>query len=281
MQRQNRIALIPGACRPIGRAIARKFAMAGSHLILPIFDWPESIAEMISEFDKSNYSYTVFNVDLRKKEDIDELTSQIKKRFGYIDFLINNIERGGMPVLHGSYDHPHNRDQWDRELDTTLKAKWLLYRSCVPLIQHRDGAAIVNVSSIGAITGRSGPAALFFSDGYSAANRAVNIFTETWAREMSPAVRVNEVMLGLINHRHGRNTRGWEMLSESEKKDIENTPLLKRTGSPEEVAEFIFFIATKATYLTGSTLLMDGGFTLGHGTTPPMPPTMLDNDSCP
>ena len=86
----------------------------------------------------------------------------------------------------------HNCDQWELELKTTLKAKSLLFNHCFPILSKADSAAVVNLSSISAITGRSGPAELFFSGGYSTANKGISSFTNTWAREGAPKIRVNK-----------------------------------------------------------------------------------------
>lgn len=271
----DRSVLIPGASRPIGRAIANKFGASGAKLILPVFDWPESIKEMESEFSQKGFDYFSLAADLRRKDDVVLIASTIKEKIGRLDFLINNIDRGGMPVIHGSYDLPHNHDQWDLEFDTTVKAKWLLFNHCLPLMAERAGGAVVNISSIAAETGRSGPAAVFFNDGYSAANRAVGTLTATWARQAAPNVRVNELVIGLIRSRHGEDTRGWKTLTATEKKQLRDTVLLGRTGSPEEVAETIFFLAVNATYMTGTRLSMDGGFLLGSARVPPMPRGIL------
>lgn len=275
MPLQGKIALIPGASRPIGRAIARKFGALGATLVLPVYDWPASVAEMEYEFQAANFDYFTNSVDLRLENEVLLLSESVRVRFGSLDFLINNIERGGMPVVHGSYDLPHNKAQWDLEVNTTLKAKWLLYHYLYPMMRNRVGGAIVNISSIAAITGRSGPAAGFFSDGYSAANRAIQSLTETWAKEAAPAIRVNELMLGLIQHRHGEGTRGWENLTDQEKKDLHETILLKRTGLPEEVAAAVHFLAVEASYITGAILRMDGGFILGGNRVPPIPQGVL------
>jgi 3-oxoacyl-[acyl-carrier protein] reductase len=125
------------------------------------------------------------------------------------------------------------------------------------------------------MTGRSGPAALVFNDGYSAANRAVSSFTETWAREAGPAVRVNEVMLGLIDGRHGDRTRGWGALSQEQRDELRRHTLLRRTGLPEEVATAVLFVAVDAAYMTGAVLRLDGGFVLGGDQVPAMPPGIL------
>jgi len=275
MPLKGKIAVIPGASRPIGRAIARIFAGKGATVVLPVFDWPESIAEMEAEFTAAEYVYFAPHVDLRLEEEVAALAKETQTRFGGVDYLINNIERGGMPCVHGSYDLPCNKDQWDLELSTTLKSKWLLYHHFVDSMVGRTGGAVINISSIAAITGRSGPAAVFFSDGYSAANRAIQSFTEQWAREVAPTVRVNELMLGLIQHRHGEGTRGWENLSDQEKKNVLATIPLQRTGLPMEVAALVYFLAVEAGYLTGTCIRMDGGFALGNNNVAPLPPGIL------
>lgn len=272
---KGKVAVIPGASRPIGRAIARRFGKEGASLILPVFDWPESIAEMAEEFAAAGFDVLSLSSDLRRKEEVASLAAAITERFPAVDFLINNIERGGMPVVHGSYDLPHNQEQWELEFDTTLKAKWLLFSYIFPMMQHRPGGAVVNISSIAALLGRSGPSAAFFSDGYSAANRGIQVLTETWARQAAPRVRVNELMLGLIEGRHGEGTRGWAQLTEGQKKEMEQAILLEHTGTPEDVATAVYFLAVEATYCTGAVLRMDGGLVPGSGRVPPMPPGIL------
>lgn len=272
---QDQIVLIPGASRSIGRHIARKFADMGCTLIVPWYDWPESVEEMSDEFTNRGYNYFACRYDLRNIEEVKALSEEVINRFGRLDYLINNIERGGMPVVHGSYDLEHNINQWDLEIETTLKAKWNLYHCLSPLIKSAVNGAVVNISSIASETGRCGEAACFFNDAYSAANRGVRTFTENWARESAPEVRVNEVMLGLVRSRHGENTRGWTALTGRQKQDLRKRILLKRTGREDEVADLVYFIAVHATYMTGAIIRMDGGYILGGDIIPPMPPGIL------
>jgi 3-oxoacyl-[acyl-carrier protein] reductase len=278
MQLQGKIALIPGASRAIGRAIARKLASEGVNLILPTFDWPDSIEEMEEEFRDLNVDVLTIPVDLRDQQQVQEMMAAVNKRFGALHILINNIERGGMPVVHGSYDHAHNHEQWNLEIDTTLKAKWLLFHHCLPLMKQSGTGAVVNVSSTSGLRGRSGPAARLFNDAYSAANRAVSSFTETWAREAAPTIRVNELMLGLIQHRHGEETRGWSVMKDEEKQKLLAHTLLQRTGTVDEVADTILFLVRDATFITGSVLRMDGGFCLGGEQVPDMPEGILTQE---
>jgi 3-oxoacyl-[acyl-carrier protein] reductase len=274
-QLKGKTALVPGASRPVGRAIARKLAQQGAGLILPYFDWPESSQEMIDEFQQHGTRFLAMSADLTDERAIEAMIGAAQKEFAGLDYLVNNIERGGMPVVHGAYSQSHNQNQWELEVNTTLKAKWLLFHHCLPLLQKVDSAAVVNISSIAAIVGRSGPAELLFNDGYSAANRGITTFTKTWAREGAPNIRVNELMLGLVRNRHGEHTRGWASLSESAKAGILDHILIHRTGLPEEVADAVFFLLHQATYMTGSTITMDGGYLLGGEKTNKMPPGIL------
>ena len=130
---------------------------------------------------------------------------------------------------------------------------------------------MIVLSSIAAITGRKGPAGLIFNDGYAAANRAVNSLTETWARQGAPKVRVNEIMLGFFEHRHAEQTKGWPLLAPEQQQEIIDHTLMGRTGKADDLVKAILFIIKEATFMTGTTLRLDGGYVLGGEKIPPMP----------
>lgn len=259
----GKIGLVLGASRGIGLAIARTLAGNGVRLALPWFDWPESAMAMAEEFGGHDSNHFTLRVDLREPEEVARLMAQISHRLGGLDILVNNIERGGMPVLHGSYQQEVNRDQWHLEMATTLHAKWLVFEQSLPLLRQSSEAAVVNLSSIAGLVGRSGPAGLLFNDGYAAANRGVSSLTETWARIGAPSIRVNEIMLGLIDTRHGPGTRGWQLLTEEQQQALMAHTLLQRTGTPEEIAQAVLFLVRDADFMTGTVLRMDGGYVLG------------------
>lgn len=276
MEIKNKVALVLGATRGIGLEIARRLAQNGAKVILPYHtDWPESAKEMQKEFTGYGENHFAVRADLRDAVQVKNLVEDIRERFGVLHILVNNIERGGMPVVHGSYDRDVNKGQWDLEMDTTLKAKWLVGHNVLPLMKSSGEGVIINISSISGLIGRSGPAGLIFSDGYAAANRAVSSLTEIWAREAAPEVRVNELMLGFVETRHGEGTRGWEVLSGHEKKSICNNTLLQRTGKLEEVVKAVLFMIKDADFMTGAVLRLDGGFVMGGGQVPEMPDGVL------
>jgi 3-oxoacyl-[acyl-carrier protein] reductase len=277
MKPPDQVILVAGASRPIGRAIARRFGMAGAQLILPyIDDWPESVQEMKAEFEDSAFKCLFQPCDLTDKKEPARLADLLRERFGYLDLLVNNIERGGMPIVHGSYAREINEHQWEIEFNTTVTAKWNLFQHTLPLLRKGHQASVINISSIAGIVGRSGPASPIFSDGYASANRAVSSLTETWAREGAPEVRVNEIMLGLIQTRHGEGTRGWREMSAAQRRAVLDHTLLAREGTVEEVAEIVYFLASQAHYMTGSIIRLDGGYVLGGDRVTPPPSGVPD-----
>ena len=276
MEIKNKVALVLGASRGIGLALARALADDGAKVVLPYHnDWQNESEKIQKEFAGFGENHLAIPVDLRDAAQVKSLVRQVQERFGALHILINNIERGGMPVVHGSYDIEVNRDQWDLDIDTTLKAKWLVAHNALPLMMNSGEGVIINVSSIAGLVGRTGPAGLIFNDGYAAANRAISSFTETWAREAAPTVRVNELMLGFFETRHAEGTRGWENLSDLDRESISNHTLLQRTGKLDDIIKAFFFLIKDARFMTGAVLRLDGGYVLGGEKVPEMPDGIL------
>jgi 3-oxoacyl-[acyl-carrier protein] reductase len=269
---KGKIALVLGAVKGIGKEIGIALAKEGATLVLTRYDWEEEFRQMEEDFAAANAEHMILTVDLRSIRDIERLSTAIGKKYGRLDILINNIERGGWPSVHGDY----TEDQWDLEIETTLKAKRWVFSSVFSLLKKSDGAAVINISSIAALVGRSGPAALVFNDGYAAANRGISSLTETWARMGAPTIRVNELMLGIFDGRHAKNTRGWQaVLTADEKKALVDHTLLGRTGRSEDIINAILFLIKDAPYMTGSVIRLDGGYVLGGEIVPPMPKGIL------
>ena len=275
MKLSGKNGLVLGASRSIGLAIARKLAGQGMRLALPWFDWLDSCRDMEEEFGAMDMGHITLHADLRDADDVKRMVQQITEEFGCLHLLVNNIERGGMPIVHGSYHKSVNREQWQLEMETTLHAKWRVFEQCLDLLRKSEQASVINISSIAGLTGRSGPAGKLFNDGYAAANRGVSSLTETWARMGAPTIRVNELMLGLIDGRHGPGTRGWELLDRQTQEKLLKHTLLQRTGTPDEVAETVLFLAGNAPFMTGTTIRLDGGYVLGGEEVPPLPEGIL------
>jgi len=267
MELKGKTALVLGAIKGIGKGIGLTLADKGVNVVLTYYDWEESLDEMKQDFEQTGTSHLIIKINLLETDKIQGLVKQVINHFGSLDILINNIERGGWPVVHGSYVC----EQWDLEMATTLRAKRWVFDSALPYLRSSGDGVVINLSSISAIVGRSGPAGYIFNDGYAAANRGISLLTETWARMGAPLVRVNEIMLGIVETRHGDKTRGWGLLTGEQKKSLIDHMLLERTGTIEDVVKAVLFIIKDAPFMTGSVLRLDGGYVLGGDKTVPMP----------
>ena len=276
MEMNGKTALVLGASKGVGKAISLALAKAGATVIATYFGSFDESTMLQKELAHLGADHLVVQVDLRDPDEVKSLLQQVKDKYGALHILINNIERGGMPVVHGSYDLEVNKGQWDLEMETTLKAKWLVAHHALPLIKKSGDGIIINLSSIAGLVGRSGPAGLVFNDGYAAANRAVSSFTETWARQGAPEVRVNELMLGFFETRHAEGTRGWKLLQEEEKEAVVNHILLKRTGCLDDIIKAVLYLISDATYMTGAVIRLDGGYILGGEDIPPIPDGVIE-----
>jgi len=272
MELNGKSALVLGAIKGIGKGIGLALAKEGAKVCLNYYDWEESLHQMEQDFRDTGAAFHVVRTNLLDTDQIPSLVDSAVSKFGRLDILINNIERGGWPVVHG----PYNREQWDLEVATTLRAKWWVYNSAISHLKASGDGVVVNISSIAGLMGRSGPAGRVFNDGYAAANRAVASFTETWARESAPEVRVNELMLGLVETRHGPKTRGWGLLNDNQRREIVDHTPLGRIGTIEDVVKAALFIIRDAPFMTGSTLRIDGGYILGGEYSEPMPRGVLE-----
>jgi len=268
---KNKTALVLGAIKGIGKGVGLALAQEGVNVALNYFDWEESLDDLQRDFAETGQDHLIIQTDLLETDKIQGLVEKVVDRFGRLDILVNNIERGGWPVVHGPYD----QKQWDLEMATTLRAKRWVFESALPHLKSSGDAVVINLSSISAIVGRSGPASYIFNDGYASANRGISLLTETWARMGAPEVRVNEIMLGLVETRHGGNTRGWGLLSDEQKAAVIDHTLLERIGTISDVVKAVLFIIKDAPFMTGSVVRLDGGYVLGGEKVAPMPRGVL------
>ena len=271
MMLKDKVALVLGAVKGIGKGLGMALASEGVSVALNYYDWEEHLGALEKDFAATGTPHLIVRTDLLDTDQVEGLISQVINRFGHLDILINNIERGGWPIVHG----PYVRKQWDLELETTLRAKQWVFDRALPHLKATGNGIVINFSSIAGLVGRSGPASLIFNEGYAAANRGISLLTETWARTGSPEVRVNEIMLGFFESRHGPGTRGWKLLPPEHRQALLDHTLLNRTGTIEDVIKTVLFIIKDAPFMTGSVVRLDGGYVLGGEPVAPMPPGIL------
>jgi len=271
MNLSNKVALVLGGIKGIGKGIGLALAERGVKVVLTYYDWEESLEKMKQDFSETGTEHLVLKVNLLETNNIPKLIRKVTDRFGRLDIVINNIERGGWPIVHG----PYVEDQWNLEMETTLRAKWWIFHSALPVLKSSKDGIVINFSSIAALVGRAGPASYIFNEGYAAANRGISLLTENWAKIGAPDVRVNEIMLGIIETRHGEHTRGWSLLTDQQKQAVIDHTLLGRTGRIEDVIKTVLFLIREATFMTGNVIRLDGGYVLGGDNVAPMPKGIL------
>lgn len=267
----DKVALVLGAIKGIGKGIGLSLAKQGFRVALTYHDWEESLDSMRADFEAIGPEHLIIRSDLTDTRSIPGVIQKIVDSFGRLDILVNNIERGGWPVVHG----PYTADQWDLEQAATLKAKRWVFDAALPHLKAAGEGMVINISSIAGLVGRSGPAGAVFNDGYAAANRGISLLTETWARMGAPEVRVNEIMLGFFETRHAQGTRGWGLLTDKEKAALLDHTLLGRTGRIADVVKTVEFLIHNAPFMTGSVIRLDGGYVLGGEKVGPMPEGVL------
>jgi len=271
MEINGRVALVLGAIKGIGKGIGLEFLRQGARVAFNYFDWEKSLAALKDDVAPFGSDALVVRTDLLDTPCVQAMIQQVIDHFGRLDILINNIERGGWPVVHG----PYTQEQWDLEMATTLRAKMWVFDAALPHLRSSRDGVVINLSSIAGIVGRSGPAAYVFNEGYAAASRGVSLLTETWARIGAPQVRVNEIMLGMVETRHGDKTRGWGLLSDLQKQAILVHTLVGRMGTIDDVVRAVLFVIRDAPFMTGGLLRLDGGYVLGGEAVAPMPEGVL------
>jgi 3-oxoacyl-[acyl-carrier protein] reductase len=258
MHLEGCVALVTGSSKGVGKAIALTLAQQGVRVVLSYHDRESHAQQTREEFTAAGFDYLMVKSNLVCPANAEQLVQHTVAHFGQLDILVNNLERGGWPIIHGEL----RPEQWDLEVDTTLKSKYLCYRAAQPYLRQRSQGCILNIASIAALTGRRHVYAEIFADAYAAAAAGITTLTQNWAREMAPRVRVNCLMLGLVETRHGPHTLGWRTLSEDTKAAIVQHTPLQRVGRLDDVARAALFLIRDAAFMTGQTLVLDGGISL-------------------
>jgi 3-oxoacyl-[acyl-carrier protein] reductase len=244
---QDKVAMITGASRGIGQAIAVHFAQQGAKLVLSA-----SSIENLKETEglvhaAKAHSCLLTQANVAIADEVNEVVKKALDTHGKVDILVNNagITRDNLLALMPESD-------WDDVLSTNLKSVFLFSKACTkPMVRQRSGV-ILNIASVVGLTGNPGQA------NYSASKAGVIAFTKSAAKELARRnIRVNAIAPGFIK------TRMTERLStEVQQKILELIPL-GRMGDPKEIADVAVFLASDlARYITGQTIVVDGGMVM-------------------
>ena len=243
----NQTVLITGASRGIGRASAVAFARNGYNVAVNYCKSKEKAAALADELNSYGVMTAAYQADVSDKTEVEEMFRKAEQELGKISALVNNAGIAEQILFSDITE-----EKWDRMFAVNVKGAYNCTQAVLPSMIHEKYGRIINVSSMWGISGAS------CEVHYSASKAALIGFTKALAKEVGlSGITVNCVAPGVIGTDMNAEISG-EILEELK----ENTPL-NRIGTSEDVAEAILFLASdKASFITGQTLSVDGGFIL-------------------
>lgn len=244
---QGKTALITGAARGIGKAIALKFASEGANIAftdLVINEEGKATENEIAALGVKAKGYASNAADFAQTE---EVVNKVKEEFGSIDILVNNagITKDGLMLR-------MTEAQWDAVIAVNLKSAFNFIHACCPIMMRQHGGSIINMSSVVGVHGNAGQC------NYSASKAGLIALAKSIAQEMgSRGIRANSIAPGFIN------SKMTEQLPEKVREEwVKNIPL-RRAGEVEDIANVATFLASDlSSYVSGQVIQVDGGMNM-------------------
>lgn len=253
----DRIAIVTGGGRTIGKAVALGLAEAGAHVAVAEIDAAAG-EQTASEIRALGRRSIAIPTNVRVNEDVEAMVARVMKEFGRIDILVTTV--GGVfgKPLYSPKIWDVDEKLWDDVMSLNLKSAFYCIRAVARVMKDQESGSIITFTSAGTMTANASISA------YGAAKAGIRQFTQTLAVQCAPYnIRVNCIAPSSIN------TPGFPRDAAGEAATIERTPL-GRMGLPEDVAGPVVFLASDAaSFVTGHTLAVDGGITLWHYKTLP------------
>lgn len=249
MRLKDKTAIITGGGNGIGRAASLRFAEEGAKIMIADIDEKNS-AETVEMIREKGGKAEFFWTDVTVPEDVEQLIQHTVSSFGKLDILLNNAG-----IAHEESKIPNIEvDTWNKVIDVCLNGVYLGMKYAIPAMLENGGGSIINTASVAGVKGQK------LLSAYSAAKSGVISITQTTALEYGKyGIRVNAIAPSIIDTSMAlgwKNSHKWPILSTHN--------ALRRIGQPEEVANVQLFLASdESSFITGATILVDGGTTLG------------------
>lgn len=247
MENVEKAALVTGASRGIGRAVAIALAKKGYAVAVNYAGSQKAAEDVKAAIEAEGGRAIVIQGDVSKAEDVEKVFAVVKAEFGRLDVLVNNAG-----ITRDSLLLRMKEENWDAVIDTDLKSGFLAIKAAAPIMMKQRKGAIINIASVVGITGNVGQI------NYSAAKAGVIGMTKTAAKELAArGIRVNAVAPGFIE------TSMTDVIPEKIREDMIHSVPLGRMGQAEDVANAVCFLASEeASYITGQVLKVDGGMVM-------------------
>lgn len=241
----NKIAIITGASRGIGREIARQLAKSQIQVIANYNHSEKEAIELKKELEKENILIDIVKADVSKREDAKKLVQFALDKYHKIDILINNAGISEYKIFADETD-----EDWNRVINNNLYSAFIMSQEVIPNMIHYKNGCIINISSIWGMVGAS------LEVLYSISKAGMNGMTKALAKELGPSnIRVNAIAPGLINTEMNAN------LSKQELKQLEEETPLGRMGKPEDIVKCVKWLI-EDTFTTGQIISVNGGWVI-------------------
>lgn len=243
----GKVAIVTGAARGIGKAIALRFAQEGANIAFTDLNIDENAKATEAEIAALGVKVKGFASNAANYEDTHKVVEEIHKEFGRIDILVNNagITRDGLMMR-------MDEAQWDMVINVNLKSAFNFIHAVTPIMMRQRSGSIINMSSVVGVSGNAGQA------NYSASKAGMIGLAKSVAKELgSRGIRANSIAPGFIV------TDMTHQLSEDVRKQWESSIPMRRGGTPEDVANTCVYLASDlSSYVTGQTIHVCGGMNM-------------------
>jgi len=240
----GKVALVTGATRGIGRAIALKFASEGADVAFTYRSQQEAADSLVAEIESFGVKAKAYRSDAADFAQAHETVEDAKNAFGHIDILVNNagITKDGLMMR-------MDEQQWDDVIDTNLKSAYNFIHACTPVMARQRNGSIINMTSVVGVNGNAGQC------NYAASKAGLIALAKSIAKEMGPrGIRANCIAPGFID------TDMTSALPEDVRDGWTKNIPLRRGGTPEDVASVALFLASEmSSYVTGQVINCCGG----------------------
>lgn len=239
----EKIAIVTGASRGIGREIAKTLAKEGIKVIANYNKSEQKANELKQELKNENIDIDIFKADVSKREEAKELVEYTLNKYGKIDILINNAGISEYKIFTDETD-----EDWNKVINTNLYSAFVMCQEVIPNMIHNKNGCIINISSIWALVGSS------LEVLYSISKAGMDGLTKGLAKELGPSnIRVNSIAPGAINTDMNAD------LTKEELEQLEKETPLGRIGEPQDIAKCVKWLV-EDTFTTGQVISPNGGW---------------------